>query len=76
MVSLRDLCDGIQLKFPAKKQYVLLKAEPSLQLQIQVLNQKVYFVKHLEVDSFYQYKSIQIIIRIFSMKKINSMIHY
>lgn len=59
MVSLRDLCDGIQLKFPAKKQYVLLKAEPSLQLQIQVLNQKVYFVKHLEVDSFINIKAFK-----------------
>lgn len=59
MVSLRDLCDGIQLKFPSKKQFVLLKAEPSLQLQIQVLNQKVYFVKHLEVDSFINIKAFK-----------------
>lgn len=59
MVSLRDLCDGIHLKFPAKRQYALLKAEPSLQLQIQVLNQKVYFVKHLEVDSFINIKAFK-----------------
>lgn len=59
MVSLHDLCDGIQLKFPSKKQFVLLKAEPSLQLQIQVLNQKVYFVKHLEVDSFINIKAFK-----------------
>lgn len=47
------------LSFLQKKQYVLLKAEPSLQLQIQVLNQKVYFVKHLEVDSFINIKAFK-----------------